>query len=105
MPDLSDRAREIEDTLIVDAVRELEDHAAGDLALAPDTGDRVVPIPGRPRDLNPDEPRALDARSSSIAPSVTMRPPTIIATRSHTRSTSSSWWLEKTIGTPRDLRS
>ena len=90
MPDLSDRPGEIQDALIVDVVRELEDHAAGNLVFPPDPRDRPYQSAGAAATSTRTSRRARDARSSSIAPSVTIRPPTIIATRSQTRSTSSS---------------
>ena len=50
VPDLADRAGEIEHALVVDVVRELDDHAAGHLGLEPHARDRLVPIrPARPR--------------------------------------------------------
>src|ERR671920_186786 len=39
-------------------------------------------------------------RSVSTVPDATSRPSLMIATASHSRSTRSSWWLEKTTGTP-----
>src|SRR5512132_4525866 len=45
-----------------------------------------------------------EARSSSTGPAATSRPRLMIATASHSRSTSSSWWLEKITGMPSAAR-
>ena len=75
MPDLTDRAREVEHTLIVRVVRELEDHASR----APRLSSRTPGIEpnhssGAPSTSTRTSLRARDARSSSIEPSVTIRP-------------------------------
>ena len=67
-----------------------------------------APRPGPTRTIPRARPRSRPAAAGvrgwlaapRSCPCATIRPPSISTTASHSRSTSSSWWLENTTGTP-----
>ena len=86
--------------LLVGARRELDDGHAAVPGRPDHAGDAVGPARRPPAGRRPGAAAARRPAARRRCRTATMRPSLTMPTRSQSRSTRSSWWLENTVGTP-----